>query len=373
MILKDVIKEFGLTKIIPYQKQWDEIQALPAQLFEQLGELGMMGILVPKKYGGLGLDYVQYAIIIEEFARIDAAVALSILAHNSLCVGHILNHGNERQQQTWIPKLISGACIGAWALTEPEAGSDIRNLKTVARQIDDGWIINGRKHFITNGQISRLVVVMAKTKTTNEQDSMSAFVINRSTQGVKIVGKDDKMGMRASETVEILFEDCYVPSDHLLGQIGGGLQQAIHVLEGGRIAMAALSLGIAKSTLEAAIQYAQKRHQFKQPIAYFQGVSFQIAELATKIEAASALNQGAIAAKMNDKPAQKLASMAKLFSSELAVEAANTAMQIFGGYGYMKNMPIEKHYRDAKLCTIGEGTSEIQKQLIAKALFAEYA
>ncbi len=370
-MLREIIQEFGRTQIIPYQKQWDEVQALPIQFFEQLGNLGMMGSLVPKEYGGSCLNYTQYATVIEEFAKLDAAVALSILAHNSLCIGHILSYGNKTQQQAWLPRLTSGKWIGSWALNEPEAGSDIRSLKTVACQVAGGWVLNGKKFFITNGQVSELVVVIAKTKMPNKKEEISAFVVEKGNGGVIIGNKDDKMGMRASETVELIFKNCYVPSENVLGKIGHGFQQAMHVLEGGRIAMAALGLGIAKSAFEAAIKYAQKRFQFKKPIIHFQGVAFQLAELATKIEAASALNQSAIASKMRDGAAQKLVSMAKLFSSELAVEATNMAMQIFGDYGYMKKMPVEKYYRDAKLCTIGEGTSEIQKVLIAKALLAE--
>ncbi|MFM2428230.1 MAG: hypothetical protein RL012_114 [Bacteroidota bacterium] len=369
--LQEIIQEFGRTKITPYQKQWDEAQALPHHLFKELGELGIMGSLVPKKYSGAGLTLPQYTKVIEEFARVDAAVALSLLAHNSLCTEHICSYGSKVQQHVWLPRLVSGKWIGSWALTEPEAGSDVRNLKTIARKVDGGWVLNGKKHFITNGQVSKLTVVIAKTKLGHSKDSMSAFIVEKNSLGVHVGHKDDKMGMRAAETTELIFEDCYVPTENVLGQIGQGFQQAMNVLEGGRIAMAALSLGIAKGAFEAAIKYAQKRCQFKKPIISFQGVAFKLAELATKIEAASALNQSALASKMRDGAAQKLVAMAKLFSSELAVEATNIAMQIFGGYGYMKEMLVEKYYRDAKLCTIGEGTSEIQKSVIAKALLAE--
>jgi alkylation response protein AidB-like acyl-CoA dehydrogenase len=296
-MLQEIIQEFGRTKIIPYQKQWDEVQALPHQLFEQLGELGVMGSLVPKEYGGAGLTLLQYIKVMEELAKLDAAVALSLLAHNSLCIAHILNHGNKAQQRTWLPKLSSGEWIGAWAMTEPEAGSDLRNLQTVALPVDGGWRLNGRKHFVTNGPISSLVIVMARTKSKHSKESLSAFIVEKNALGVHVGRKDDKMGMRAAETVELIFKDCYVPSDHLLGKMGEGWSQVMHVLEGGRIAMAALGLGIAKGAIAIAIQHAKKRCQFKQPIIRFQGVSFPLAELATEIEAAQALIQNAVAEK----------------------------------------------------------------------------
>jgi alkylation response protein AidB-like acyl-CoA dehydrogenase len=370
-MLQGIIQEFGRAKIIPYQKQWDEAQALPHHLFEQLGELGIMGSLVPKKHGGTGLTLPQYMKVIEELARLDAAVALSVLAHNSLCIGHILDYGSKVQQQVLLSRLTSGEWIGAWALTEPEAGSDVRNLKTTARKVGGGWVLHGRKNFITNGPISKLVVVIAKTSLGHNKDSMSAFIVEKNSVGVHVGHKDDKMGMRASETAELIFEDCYVPSENVLGEIGQGWPQVMYVLEGGRIAMAALGLGIAKGAFAIALKHAQKRCQFKQPIIHFQGVSFQLSELATQIEAAQALTRSAIAEKVRNKTAPKLVSMAKLLTSELAVKATDIAMQTLGGYGYMKNTPLEKYYRDAKLCTIGEGTSEIQKAIIIKELLAE--
>jgi alkylation response protein AidB-like acyl-CoA dehydrogenase len=370
-MLQEIIQEFGRTKITPYQKQWDEAQALPHHLFNELGELGIMGSLVPKKYGGAGLTLPQYTKVIEEFAKLDAAVALSLLAHNSLCIGHILGYGSKAQQHVWLPRLTSGKWIGSWALTEPEAGSDVRNLKTIARKADGGWVLNGKKHFITNGQVSKLAVVIAETKLGHNNGSMGAFIVEKNSLGVHVGHKDDKMGMRAAETAELIFEDCYVPAENVLGEIGQGWPQVMYVLEGGRIAMAALGLGIAKGAFAIAVQHAQKRCQFKQPIIHFQGVSFQLAELATQIEAAQALTQSAIAEKVRNKTAPKLVAMAKLLTSELAVKATDIAMQTLGGYGYMKNTPLEKYYRDAKLCTIGEGTSEIQKVTIIKALLAE--
>jgi alkylation response protein AidB-like acyl-CoA dehydrogenase len=370
-MLQGIIQEFGRTKIIPYQKQWDEAQALPHHLFKQLGELGIMGSLVPKKYGGAGLTLPQYMKVTEELARLDAAVALSLLAHNSLCIGHILDYGSKTQHQVWLPRLTSEEWIGAWALTEPEAGSDVRNLKTIARKVAGGCVLNGKKHFITNGQLSKLVVVIAKTKLRHNKDSMSAFMVEKHALGVHVGHKDDKMGMRAAETTNLIFKDCYVPVENVLGKIGQGWQQVMYVLEGGRIAMAALGLGIAKGAFAIALQHAQKRCQFKQPIIHFQGISFQLAELATQIEAAQALIQSTITEKLRSKTAPTLVSMAKLLTSELAVKATDIAMQTLGGYGYMKNTPLEKYYRDAKLCTIGEGTSEIQKAIIIKTLLAE--
>lgn len=367
---QEIIQEFGRTSIIPCQKRWDEAQALPTRFFERRGALGVMGGFVPKKYGGLGLNNTQHATMLEAFAKLDAAVARSMLAHNSLCIGHILSCGNKVQQQVWLSRLASGKWVGAWALTEPEAGSDVRNLKTMARKVGNGWVLHGRKHCITNDHVSKLAVVIAKTALGHNKDSMSTFLVEKNSLGVHVGKKDDKMGMRAFETVELIFDDCYVSSENVLGQIGQGLQQAMHVLEGGRIAMAALMLGIAKGAFEAAVKYAQKCHQFRKPIIYFQGVSLKLAELATKIEATSALNQRALASKMRDGAAQKLVAMAKLFASELVVEATNIAMQIFGGDGYMKKIPAEKYYRDTKLCTIGEGTSELQKSMISKALLA---
>jgi alkylation response protein AidB-like acyl-CoA dehydrogenase len=370
-ILRQIIQEFGRTHIIPYRQQWDEAQTLPNKLFKQLGELGMMGSAVPKKYGGSSFTLVQYMTVIETFAKLDAAVALSLLAHNSLCIGHIRDYGNIIQQEKWLSKLSLGVWIGAWALTEPEAGSDVRNLKTVAHRAGDGWVLNGKKHFITNGQISNLVVVIAKTSVEGKKKSMSAFVVEKDNEGVHVGHKDDKMGMRAAETVALIFKDCYVPSENLLGEVGQGWSQVMHVLEEGRIAMAALGLGIAKWAFSTAMQHAQKRYQFRKPLIRFQGVSFPLAELGTQIEAAQALMQRAAVEKIHCKVAPKLVSMSKLMNSELAVKATHIAMQVLGGYGYMKNTPLEKYYRDARLCTIGEGTSEIQKVIIIKALLAE--
>jgi alkylation response protein AidB-like acyl-CoA dehydrogenase len=311
--------------------------------------------------------------VVEEFAKLDAAVALSLLAHNSLCVGHIMSYGSEAQQQVWLPQLTSGKHTGAWALTEPEAGSDVRNLKTIARKVDGGWMLDGKKHFVTNSPTSSLIIVIAKTESGVHKDSASAFVVEKHNPGVHVGRKDNKMGMRAAETAELVFESCHVPSEHVLGEIGQGFHQVMHVLGGGRMAMASLGLGIAKRSLAIALQYASQRYQFQKPIIHFQGVCFQLAELATKIEAAQALIQTAIKAHACNEITPKLVSMAKLFASELAVEATHVAMQILGGYGYMKNTPLEKYYRDAKLCTIGEGTSEIQKVIIAKALQREKA
>ena len=370
-MIKKIIQEFGRTHITPFHRQWDEAQALPDSLFKQLGKLGMMGGLSPKKYGGLNLMLTEYMTAIEAFSELDAAVALSLLAHNSLCIGHILCYGNEVQQEKWLPKLASGVWIGAWALTEQESGSDVSNLQTVAHRQSDGWLINGKKHFITNGYNSNLIILIAKTPLEHNPNSISAFIVEKGYQGVDVGNRDDKMGMRAAETAELIFKDCYVPSENLLGAIGQGKYQIMHILEEGRIAMSALALGIAKRSLTVAIQHAEKRYQFEQPIVRFQGIAFQLAELATQMESAQALVQKAVSEKSHGKRAPKLVSMAKLLTSELAVKATYIAMQTLGGYGYMKRSLIEKYYRDARLCTIGEGTSEIQKSIIVKELLSE--
>ena len=334
VMLREIIQAFGRTQITPYQKQWDEVQALPHHLYKQLGQLGVMGCLVPKEYGGKECYLTQYITVIEELAKLDAAVALSLLAHNSLCIAHILNYSNKMQQCMWLPKLSSGEWIGAWAMTEPEAGSDLCNLQTVALPVDGRGCLNGCKHFITNGPISNLVIVTASTESRYSKESLSAFIVEKNTLGVHVGCQ--KMGMRAAETAELLFKDCYVPSDSLLGKIGEGWSQVMHVPEGGRIAMAALRLGIAKAAFAMAIQHAKKRCQFKQPIICFQGIAFQLAELATKIEAVQALIQHAVAEKLRSNIAFKLVPMAKLLSSELAIKATNVAIQTLGGYGYVK-------------------------------------
>jgi len=367
-----MIQAFGEKEITPYRRAWDEAQEIPISLFKKLGNLALMGVLVPKEYGGMGLNYSEYATAVAELAKLDGAIALSMAGHNSLCTGHILQFGNEQQKHKWLPKLASGEWLGAWALTEPSAGSDVANMKTIAKPAGNYWIINGAKHFITHGKSSKVAVVIARTGALGDARGITAFVIEKGTPGFLVGKQEDKMGMRASETSELIFDNCKVAKENILGEVGEGFIQAMQVLEGGRISIAALSLGIAEGAFSAALSYAKERHQFNQPIAKLQAISFKLADLATKIEAARLLIFRAADEKNKGHEVNMLASMAKYFTSELAVEAATEAVQILGGYGYSKAFPVEKYYRDAKLCTIGEGTSEIQKLIIAKALLRNH-
>lgn len=359
-------RDFALQNIKPHIMEWDESQEFPLQIFKQLGELGMMGVLVPEAYGGAGLSYFEYKTIIEEIARVDGSIGLSVAAHNSLCTGHILLFGNEEQKQRWLPKLATAEWIGAWGLTEPNTGSDAGNMKCTATRNGDNWIINGTKNWITHGKSGDIAVVVCRTGEPRTKDNATAFVVERGTPGFSGGKKENKLGMRASETAEMIFENCVIPDANRLGAVGEGFKQAMKVLDGGRISIASLSLGIAKGAYEAALQYAQERHQFDKPISSFQGISFKLADMATEIEAADLLTLQACDLKERKEPVTKVAAMAKYYASEVAVKVANDAVQIFGGYGYTKDFPVEKHYRDAKLCTIGEGTSEIQKLVISR-------
>lgn len=367
-MIAHMIRDFGARHIKPYLMEWDEAQEFPRELFGQLGTMGLMGILVPEQYGGSGFGYLEYVTAISEIAKIDGAIGLSVAAHNSLCTGHILQFGNEAQKNKWLPKLATGEWIGAWALTEPNTGSDAGNMRTVAVKEGDHYIINGAKNFITHGKSGHLAVVIARTGEAGDSHGMTAFVLEKPHPGFSHGRKENKMGMRASETTELLFTDCRVHQDQILGAEGEGFIQAMKVLDGGRISIAALSLGIARGAYEAAREYALQRQQFNQAIAAFQGVSFKLADMATDIAAASGLTFRAAALKDRGKSATRESAMAKYYASELAVRAANESLQIFGGYGYMKDYPAEKYYRDAKLCTIGEGTSEIQKLVIAREI-----
>lgn len=349
-------------------RQWDEEQHFPSELFRQLGSQGLMGMLVPTEYGGTGLGYREYVTAIIELARVDGSVGLSMAAHNSLCTNHILLFGNEIQKQTYLPKLATGDWLGAWGLTEPNTGSDAGNMRTVAVRQGDEWIVNGSKNFITHGRSGHVAVVIARTGEPNTAHNATAFIVERGTPGFEGGRKEDKLGMRASETAEMLFQDCRIPDSQRLGEVGEGFVQALKVLDGGRISIAALSVGIAIGAYDAALAYAKEREQFGQPIANFQGVSFKLADMATDIEAAKLLTYQAADRKDAGKSVTKESAMAKLFASETAVRVANEAVQIFGGYGYTKDFPVEKFYRDAKLCTIGEGTSEIQKIVISRQL-----
>ena len=346
--------------------EWDESQEFPVQVFKQLGALGMMGVIVPEKYGGAGLSYFEYKAIIEEIAKVDGSIGLSLAAHNSLCTGHILLFANEEQKQRWLPHLATAEWIGAWGLTEPNTGSDAGNMKCTATKDGDNWIINGTKNWITHGKTGDLAVVVCRTGEPRTKNNATAFVVERGTKGFSGGKKENKLGMRASETAEMIFDHCIIPDANRLGEVGDGFIQAMKVLDGGRISIASLSLGIAKGAYEAALQYAQERHQFDKPIASFQGISFKLADMATEIQAAELLTLEACDLKERKEPVTKVAAVAKYYASEVAVRVANDAVQIFGGYGYTKDFPVEKHYRDAKLCTIGEGTSEIQKLVISR-------
>lgn len=358
--------DFAKQYIKPYVTQWDEAQEFPVQVFKEMGKLGLMGALVPETYGGAGLGYVEYAAIIAEIAKVCGSIGLSLAAHNSLCTGHILAFGNEMQKQKYLPKLATAEWIGAWGLTEAGTGSDAGNMQTTAVKDGDHWVLNGTKCWITHGRSGNIAVVIARTGEPRTKNNATAFVVERGTAGFSGGKKENKLGMRASETAEMIFDNCRIPDTNRLGNIGEGFKQSLKVLDGGRISIAALALGIAKGAYEAALQYSKERHQFDQPISQFQAISFKLADMATEIMAAELLILQAADKKNKGLPMTKEAAMAKYYASEVAVKTANDAVQIFGGYGYTKDFPVEKFYRDSKLCTIGEGTSEIQKIVIAR-------
>ncbi|MEQ8363170.1 MAG: acyl-CoA dehydrogenase family protein [Cyclobacteriaceae bacterium] len=367
-MIAQMIKDFGELEIKPNIMDWDESQEFPVPLFRKMGELGLMGVLVPEEYGGSGFGYPEYVTAVSEIARIDGSIGLSVAAHNSLCTGHILQFGSEEQKKKYLPKLASGQWIGAWGLTEPNTGSDAGNMRTVAVKDGDHYVINGAKNFITHGKSGDVAVVIVRTGEVGDSHGMTAFIIERGTPGFSAGKKENKLGMRASETAELIFTDCRVHESQVMGQVGDGFVQSLKVLDGGRISIAALSLGIAMGAYDAALQYSKERHQFNKPISSFQGISFKLADMATKVEAARLLTFRAADLKNRGRSVNLESAMAKLYASEIAVEVANDAVQIFGGYGYIKDFPVEKFYRDAKLCTIGEGTSEIQKLVISRAV-----
>jgi len=368
LLIAEMIKNFGAKEIKPYMMEWDETQEFPVRLFNEMGKLGLMGILVPEEYGGAGLGYLEYITAVMEISKIDGSIGLSVAAHNSLCTNHILQFATEDQKQEYLPKLASGEWIGAWGLTEPNTGSDAGNMRTVAVRDGDYYVINGAKNFITHGKSGNVAVVIVRTGEVGDSHGMSAFIIEKGTPGFSAGRKENKLGMRASETTELIFNDCRVHRSQMMGNEGEGFIQAMKILDGGRISIAALSLGIAIGAYESALQYSKERHQFNQPISKFQGISFKLADMATKIEAAKLLTFRAGDMKNRGTDVTKESAMAKLYASEVAVDVANEALQIFGGYGYTKDYPAEKYYRDAKLCTIGEGTSEIQKLVISRCL-----
>jgi len=367
-MIADMVRDFGAKHIKPNMREWDDSQEFPVEVFKKLGELGLMGVLVPTEYGGSGFGYLEYVTAIAELSKIDGSIGLSMAAHNSLCTGHILQFGNEAQKQKYLPKLATAEWIGAWGLTEPNTGSDAGNMRTVAVQDGDYWVINGAKNFITHGKSGNVAVVIVRTGEVGDSHGMTAFVIEKGTEGFSAGRKEDKLGMRASETTELIFQDCRVHKDQILGNVGEGFIQAMKVLDGGRISIAALSLGIAQGAFEAALAYSQERNQFNKPISSFQGIAFKLADMATEIEAASLLTYQAADMKNRGLNVNKESAMAKLYASEVSVRVANEGVQIFGGYGFTKDYPAEKYYRDAKLCTIGEGTSEIQKLVISRAI-----
>jgi len=370
-MIADMVRDFGSREIEPNIMEWDEKQFFPIELFKKLGELGLMGVLVPHEYGGSGFGYHEYVTAIIELAKIDGSIGLSMAAHNSLCTGHILQHASEEQKKKYLPKLATCEWLGAWGLTEPNTGSDAGNMKTTAVKEGNEWVLNGAKNFITHGKSGDVAVVVARTGEPNTSRNASAFIVERGTKGFLAGKKENKLGMRASETAEMIFEDCRIPEDNLIGEVGDGFIQSLKVLDGGRISIAALSCGIAEGAFKAALNYSKEREQFGQSISKFQGISFKLADMAVKIEAAKNLTYKAAELKNQGAKVTKESAMAKLYSSEISVEVANEAVQIFGGYGYVKEFPVEKFYRDAKLCTIGEGTSEIQKVVISRALLKE--
>lgn len=370
-MVRESAQSFAEQFIKPHFMEWDESQHFPKDLMHQMGQQGFLGVLVPQQYGGSGLGYQEYISIIEEIAKVCGSIGLSVAAHNSLCTGHILYFGNEQQKSNYLPKLASGTWVGAWGLTEANTGSDAIRMKCVAHQEGDYWILNGTKNWITHGKSSDVAVVIARTGELLDSNGMTAFIIERCTPGMSAGKKENKLGMRASETTEMIFDNCKVHQSNVLGEIGDGFKQAMKVLDGGRISIAALALGIAKGAYQAAVQYSKEREQFGKPISHFQGVAFKLADMLVKIEAAELLTRQAGKMKDQNLKMTKEAAMAKYYASEVAVQVSTDAVQVFGGYGYTKDFPVEKYYRDSKLCTIGEGTSEIQKLVISREVLKQ--
>ena len=367
-MITDMIQQFGKQNITPFVRKWDDNQTFPVEVFKKLGELGLMGVLVPTEYGGSGFSYTEYVTAIEQLSILDPSVGLSMAAHNSLCTGHILQFGSEEQKKKWLPKLASAEWIGAWGLTEHNTGSDAGGMSTTAVKDGDDWVLNGAKNFITHAISGDIAVVIVRTGVKGNSRGMTAFVVEKGTPGFTSGKKEDKLGMRSSETAELVFDNCRVPEENILGNVGGGFVQAMKVLDGGRISIAALALGIAKGAYYASKQYAKEREQFGKPIAQFQAIAFKLADMATEIEASELLIYLAADKKNRGERMTLEGAMAKYYSSEVAVKVTNDAVQVLGGYGYTKDFPVERFYRDAKLCTIGEGTSEIQKLVISKQI-----
>lgn len=366
--IAEMIRDFANKHIRPQMMEWDESQKFPVEVFHKLGELGLMGVLVPTEYGGSGLGYFEYVTVISEIAKVCGSIGLSVAAHNSLCTGHILYFGSEEQKKKYLPKLAAGEWIGAWGLTEANTGSDAGNMRCTAVRDGDGWILNGTKNWITHGISGNVCVVLARTGEPRTKDNITAFIVEKGTPGFSSGKKENKLGMRASETAELIFDNCRISDAQRMGEVGEGFKQAMKVLDGGRISIAALSLGIAKGAYEASVKYSKERHQFDQPIANFQAIGFKLADMATRIEASEMLIYQAADMKNRGVKMTKESAMAKYYASEVAVQVSTDAVQVFGGYGYTKDFPVEKYYRDSKLCTIGEGTSEIQKLVISREI-----
>jgi alkylation response protein AidB-like acyl-CoA dehydrogenase len=368
-LIRQSAKDFAESKIRPHVMEWDESQHFPVDVFKELGQLGFMGILVPEEYGGTGMGYQEYITVIDEIAQVCGSIGLSVAAHNSLCTGHILQFGTEAQKAKWLPKLATAEWIGAWGLTETGTGSDAGGMDTTAVLDGDHYVLNGSKNWITHAISSSIAVVIARTGEKGDSHGMTAFVVEKGTPGFTAGQKENKLGMRASETACLFFDNCRVPKENVLGEVGEGFIQSMKILDGGRISIAALSVGIARGAMNAAIQYADERQQFGRKIRAFQGVSFKLAEMSTKVYGAELMTRHAGALKEEAKPMTQESAMCKLYASEISTEVANEAVQVFGGYGYTKDYPVEKFYRDCKLCTIGEGTSEIQKVVISRNLY----
>jgi hypothetical protein len=368
---REMVRDFALAEIAPHVREWDEKAYFPGDVVRRLGEMGLMGIIIPAEFGGAGMSYRHYVAILEELGAVEGGLALTVAAHNSLCTNHIYMFGSEDVRRAWVPRLASGKIIGAWGLTEPEAGSDAGATKTTAVRDGKGWVLNGTKNFITHAGVGGVAVIIARTRPGTDPHGISAFLVPLDAPGVTVGKHEDKVGMRISDTASLVFEDCRVGEDALLGREGDGFIQAMEILEGGRISIAALSVGIARGALDAAVAYAKQRRQFGRVIAAFQAIRFKLADMATQVQAARLLTEHAADEKDAGRKTTLISSQAKLYAAEVAVKVAEEAIQIHGGYGYCKDYPVEKFWRDAKLCTIGEGTSEIQRLVIARELIGE--
>jgi|TARA_B110000046_G_scaffold28212_2_gene29091 alkylation response protein AidB-like acyl-CoA dehydrogenase len=368
LMIRDMVRDFCEKEVRPHIMEWDETQEFPVHVFKKLGKLGLMGVLVPAEYGGSGFKYQEYVTVVSEISKVCGSIGLSVAAHNSLCTGHILAFGNETQKKKYLPKLATAEWIGAWGLTEQNTGSDAGGMLTTAIEVGDHYVLNGSKNFITHGKSGNVAVVIVRSGEKGDSHGMSAFIVEKGTPGFSAGKKENKLGMRASETTELIFDNCRVPKENLLGKVGDGFVQAMKVLDGGRISIASLGLGIAQGAFDAAVKYAKEREQFGKPIAEFQGIAFKLADMATEISASELLTRKAADLKDRGEKVTKEGAFAKYLTSEVAVRVSTEAVQIFGGYGYTKDFPVEKYYRDSKLCTIGEGTSEIQKLVIAREI-----